>query len=307
METNYLHEFVAFSKTLNYAQTAEALYLSQPTLRAHIKSLESDIGAAFVTKRAGRLELTAAGKMFLKKSYEMIDGVESALAECREYSRNSASLVVGDLGSVSFLEAVEEAKRTYNERGGGGVVEIRIATNMCSNVESLQSGDVDIVLFSRVRSERESYSEIDVPSGLEARYLKTVGMLFWVTKDSPLFDKQEVTVYDLEEKTLLLGTSRNMMAAGSAIRRTLEELGVLIGVDSCPFDSYLEYYVSGMRDTFGITHEVSIPSRPGIRAFKAEGISFLSDLYAIARVGDDKPVVRPFFDLLESQLKESFE
>lgn len=306
METNYLHEFIAFSKTLNYAQTAETLYLSQPTLRAHIKSLEAEIGAPFVTTKGGKHELTPAGKMFLKKSHEITEHVETALEECRAHSRNSTSLMVGDLGCVSFLEAVDEAKRIYNDKGLGGIVEIRIATSMCSNIESLYNGDADIILFSRIRSDCEEFCDIHLPANIEPLFLKTVKALFWVTKDSPLFDKRVIRAEDLGEQTLLLGSSQNMVAAGNTIRRELEKEGVSIGVDSCPFNSYLEYFVSGTCDTFGITHELSLPTRPGVKVFDIEGVDFLSDLYALTRVDDEQGGLHPFFNVLRDSLVRSF-
>ncbi|WP_172623417.1 LysR family transcriptional regulator [Arabiibacter massiliensis] len=55
METAYLKEYLAFSRTLNYAQAASELFVSQPALRAHIRALEDEVGAPLTVKRNGAL------------------------------------------------------------------------------------------------------------------------------------------------------------------------------------------------------------------------------------------------------------
>ncbi|MEG0324567.1 MAG: hypothetical protein RR619_11275, partial [Raoultibacter sp.] len=155
-------------------------------------------------------------------------------------------------------------------------------------------------------NEGEDFCDVQLPAHIEPLFLKTVKTLFWVTKDSPLFEKQAIRAEDIEECTLLLGASQNMVAAGSTIRHRLEKEGAVIGVDCCPFNSYFEYFVSGTRDSFGITHEVSLPMRPGVRVFAIEGITFLSDLYVLTRVDDAQKGMHPFFGALKDSLLQSF-
>ena len=35
MDISFLHEYIVFSRSLNYAKAARELYLSEPTLRSH--------------------------------------------------------------------------------------------------------------------------------------------------------------------------------------------------------------------------------------------------------------------------------
>lgn len=55
MDISFLKEYIAFSRAMNYAKTAQELFMAQPTLRAHIHALESELGIALVQKKGTRL------------------------------------------------------------------------------------------------------------------------------------------------------------------------------------------------------------------------------------------------------------
>ena len=71
MDIAFLQEYASFSKWLNYAKTARELYISEPTLRSHIRSLEAEIGVELVTKRGDQIALTPAGRFFLTKARDL--------------------------------------------------------------------------------------------------------------------------------------------------------------------------------------------------------------------------------------------
>ncbi|RDB62905.1 LysR family transcriptional regulator [Eggerthella sinensis] len=58
MEINHLREYIAFSTTMSFARTAKELFLSAPTLRSHIKLIESELGVPLLAKRDDRIEFT---------------------------------------------------------------------------------------------------------------------------------------------------------------------------------------------------------------------------------------------------------
>ncbi len=53
MNVSFMKEFITFVKTLNYTKAANELFLSQPTLRAHIRAIECELGGPLVAKRDG--------------------------------------------------------------------------------------------------------------------------------------------------------------------------------------------------------------------------------------------------------------
>lgn len=81
MDTTYLKEFLVMSERCNYTVAAEALFISQPTLYKHIKSLEAEIGVALFEKHGKKIELSRFGKM-------LVPYAQSMLADQKQYLKD---------------------------------------------------------------------------------------------------------------------------------------------------------------------------------------------------------------------------
>lgn len=65
MELNYLREFVVLAQTCHYQEAAERLFISQPSLSKHIKTMEAELGAELFERTSRKVELSAFGRAFL--------------------------------------------------------------------------------------------------------------------------------------------------------------------------------------------------------------------------------------------------
>lgn len=75
--------FLALSKSLNFTQTAEELYISQPTLSRNIAALEQEIGVQLVVRSTKAVELTAAGRRFAEGCSVFLDQYNHLIEETR--------------------------------------------------------------------------------------------------------------------------------------------------------------------------------------------------------------------------------
>lgn len=307
METDYLKEFIAFSRSLNYAQTAEDLYLSQPTLRSHIKSLEDELGAPLTCKRGGQIDLSPVGKVFLRKAREIIEFNEKAFQECREYFEGTTSITVSNLSHPLFDELINAAREEYRVRYPEKNIDIRLSSGMFSNVESLQNNLADMALFSHVRRDQsaEEPEVLELPLGIESLFLKTQDLNFWMEASNPLFEKEAIRLADLSGYTLLLGNSSNMIQTGEILREEFKKQGVDIFLDNCPFGSYHEYLLSSTPDSFGIVYQDSVAHHKGLRVFTLEGFPIITDLFILL----NKEVLGPdgleYFRILQKVVAQS--
>ena len=64
MELNHVKEFIALTKTENYLEAAENLF---------IKSLEAELGTTLFDRTTRQVKLNEAGKVFLKYAQQLID------------------------------------------------------------------------------------------------------------------------------------------------------------------------------------------------------------------------------------------
>lgn len=202
MNTDYLTEFIAFSKKLNYAKTAKELYISQPTLIQHIAKLEEDLGVDLILHRgkARKPALTPAGSVLAYSAGKILDVCDKVAASCREAAEKEGSCIyVQDVRSSigippAFFDTLKDSL--------GGIFSARFKTSLeygeSSLLEILDGEDrVDIafgVFFKGAGIEelRESAGE---------RYgfavLPAEECLLLAAADHPLATHESVSVRDM--------------------------------------------------------------------------------------------------------------
>lgn len=305
LAATYFDEFIEFAQTLNYAKAAKALYISQPTLRTHIRALEAEVGAALTARHNGRLYLTSTGKFVLERAREVVACVDGSLAACRAYALDHISIMVGDTGIPALLEAVEAARQRYCTRRPRKSVDIRISSHTSSNLDALRNCDVDLILLSRV-PRGGAAGVLDgslLPADCLWRLAKTTHLQFWAESGSPLSAIQNVRATDLEGLTLSLGNTDNMRHAGDVVQRALAAHGVTIAVEHSPFDSYSEYFFSGSSTTFGITLREASSPHGGIHRFELSDLPIPCELFAVLNARCMREGADEFLDALVQDLR----
>lgn len=73
MDLLRLRIFTAVAEEETITRAAERIHLSQPAVSAHIKALESEVGAALFRRSNRGLELTQCGKMLLPKARRILE------------------------------------------------------------------------------------------------------------------------------------------------------------------------------------------------------------------------------------------
>ena len=225
VDTAYLREYIEFSRSLNFAQAAADLFVSPPTLRAHIHALEEEVGAPLTVKRVGQLELSPAGRLFLKRARAIVKLVEESAEECRALAEASSSIVVGTLDYAPFEELLTRALHAFRRDHPDRCLEMLMASGAYANMEAVESGKADLSIFVQVR--RRDGGEEALPDELPAG----VGAFRF---------------------TMLLGNSANMERAGRVLIEWFAGVGVAVEPDNQPCSNYLDLYLSGTGETFGI-------------------------------------------------------
>ena len=108
MRTEYLREFVVFSRHLSFTEAAKELFIAQSTLSTHIAALESDVGFSLIDRKAGN-RLTDKGAVFLDGARTLLDGLDETLARCREMGDPDATLRIAvQYPTPSFAAKLKE-------------------------------------------------------------------------------------------------------------------------------------------------------------------------------------------------------
>ncbi len=117
MEFRLLRYFVAVAEELNITRAAERLHTAQPSLSQQIRQLELILGVPLFYRDKHHLELTEAGRVFLRESRTILKDVEHAITLARQAARAEAGQIT--LGMVPgpeskvFSRAVPVLLRNY--------------------------------------------------------------------------------------------------------------------------------------------------------------------------------------------------
>ena len=81
MNVQYMQEFLALARTLNFTEAAKQLYISQPTLSNHVAALEKELGATLIARGEGQ-HLTKAGRVFVERAPFVLQAYQDLVSEC---------------------------------------------------------------------------------------------------------------------------------------------------------------------------------------------------------------------------------
>ncbi|HIZ51612.1 MAG TPA: LysR family transcriptional regulator [Candidatus Pseudomonas excrementavium] len=155
MELRHLRYFVAVAEQRNFTRAAEKLFIAQPPLTRAIKQLEEEIGVELFIRKARGLELTSGGAYFLAHAQQILDKVESTIADTRRIATNRKTIFsIGFVPSV-FYGQLPLMVRRLRQNKNLEIVLHELKTR--EQVEALKAGKIDIG-FGRISIED---SEVD--------------------------------------------------------------------------------------------------------------------------------------------------
>lgn len=87
MDFHQLEVFVQVARLENFSRAADKLYLTQPTVSAHIKALENEIGTLLFDRSQRRLQLTGAGKALFQYAQQLLNLKKKAVFAVQQEQR----------------------------------------------------------------------------------------------------------------------------------------------------------------------------------------------------------------------------
>lgn len=91
MDLDVLRTFTVAARLLNFRRTADRLYISQPTVTAHIKKLEATLGCRLFRRDGRGVRLTSAGRRFLPDAVSILERYDSSVAALTQWLEGRSS------------------------------------------------------------------------------------------------------------------------------------------------------------------------------------------------------------------------
>ena len=117
MEFYQLEAFVTVVTQRSFSRAAERLFLSQPTISAHVKSLETELGTPLFDRGKSDLLLTPAGESLYRYARDLLDLRTAAVTELHAIStvmEESLTLTASSVPCQYLLpKAIAEFEKQY--------------------------------------------------------------------------------------------------------------------------------------------------------------------------------------------------
>lgn len=117
MELRHLRYFIAVAESLHFAQAAEKLGISAPTLTVQIQRIEQALQAQLFMRSKRSVSLTPAGAALLVEARQAVDQFERAVNVGRRAGRGELGRIeIGYVGSAVFSGILQQQLQRFRQR-----------------------------------------------------------------------------------------------------------------------------------------------------------------------------------------------
>jgi len=188
-----LRYLVALADERHFGRAAQRSFVSQPTLSAQLKKLESYLGVQLIERQPKQVTLTEAGEQIVARARRILEASDEVLALARTHRDPLAGklrmALLPTVGPYLLPRVVREIHKALPR------LELQLYEYQTGPmIEKLSAGQIDLgILALPVNMD-----------GLEARQLYVEPFTLAVPAQHRLAKKKEVKVEDLKDETLLL-------------------------------------------------------------------------------------------------------
>ena len=198
MDIQNLKDFVMLAHYRNFSSAADASNISQSALSKQIRNLEYEIGGVKLVDRAKRpLELTDAGKEFLKRANVLLSAYGEMLESMKAFQKDASQpfrIGVYPALSSSGLMAVVES---FMEKSAGEMTFEVIDRQSAELRRMLLDGTLDAA-FLTTAPKHGTFQNLSL------RKLKQFQLFLAVNRNNPLSARKTVAFRALAEQNILL-------------------------------------------------------------------------------------------------------
>lgn len=206
MDLHQIEIFCTLIKLRSFSKTAEALFLTQPTVSGHIKNLEADLGVALLDRIGKRVVPTEAGEVLYRHGQKLLALRDQAREEIASLTGTVGGLLKAGGSTIPGAYILPPLIGAFKEKYPTASVQLYI-DDTAKIADAVVNGDLSIgVVGARV-----------VEPHLEAHPFLTDELVVAVPPKHPWTRKKIVPVDALRQEPFILREK------GSGTRRIMEE------------------------------------------------------------------------------------
>jgi len=196
IELRHIRYFVAVAEELHFGKAANRLGISQPPLSQQILALEREIGARLFERSNRRVELTEAGRLFLKEAADILSKVDNAVTLAERVHRGQIGEVrIGFFGSAPFVDEFQQLVFDFRrEHPSVNLVLQEMPTYQ--QIDAILDGHLDLGFVRPLQPK---------PASIQSVEISRERLMAVMRSDHPLASgPPEISVSDLANEPLVL-------------------------------------------------------------------------------------------------------
>lgn len=284
IDIRHLRYFQAVAEDLHFGRAAARLCIAQPALSRQIQQLEEEVGTPLLRRTQRRVELLAAGTIFLERTNLILEEVARAAADARRVGNGEfGRLSVGFIHSSTYgllPSIIERFRHLYPD------IELELhEMPIAEQHVALTRGLIDVGLLRMQPA----------PRGLEIQPVMKDPFLLAVPVGHPLEKLEAVLLQTLAAESIIMFSKRESPLFHSRVMAMCERAG---------FTPRVAQHATQIHTVVGLVGAgMGIAIVPGTaRNLRPRGVHFLEILdrpepvhVALAwRRGEDTPAIRSF-------------
>lgn len=241
MRIEYINEFTILARFRSFTSAAKALYLSQPTLTAHVNAMERELGVKLIDRSHQQIELTPVGRVFLHHGQKILAEYDVMMERVgkMKHSHPAKVRLSGFTEHRYVSKILNVTERLLRESDTNVSMDAR---NILASDPflSLENGDLDCVICL------DNFGT--APKGFLVEELQNDPLCAIVPAASPLAKREVLSVADLERITLFVPGLPDNKWMKTFTDEKLAELGLNADTSEIYFDSIHSLYSFSFRD-----------------------------------------------------------
>lgn len=153
MDFKQLQSYVAVVSHMSFTKAASQLFVSQPTISAHVRALEEELGCRLILRTTKSIEVTAAGKEVFSYARNILDLKERMARACDGDERHIIHLGASTIPAAYLLPELLSA---FGKQHPGTYFSIHQSDSK-GVAEGLCSGMFELGLLSELEDEQLTF------------------------------------------------------------------------------------------------------------------------------------------------------
>lgn len=196
MHIEYLEEFVELAQCLNFTEAAKRCNITQPALSKHLAALERELGATLVNRNRHGAELSQAGYALMQDAVPLCEQYRAACARVRNLATMPTLKIGGLLQNPRVLWIVSSALAANAD--GQSVSCTYDRTVSRPFIDQLADNNIDLAFMYQDEAQQQRAGK-----RFRSMHLFDDQFVAVVPADSPLADRDELTIADLADQTFI--------------------------------------------------------------------------------------------------------